>query len=357
MTQYVVVIGVYFSSIISDNMPKVCVFFAHHNKTKEFIMNKLQKAKFNISKHLDNKYSKELIHAGVMVNKDIAKIFAKSNIFSSFSSGNIDSNLTDSEMFSIIKNKTMIIDDNYDAPFSFDPSKMEHRKLNKADKNNHVEFIESALKYLKGEFNYNNALVIRNDLDYKNLSSKDLGVYPSDLMCTYIARYIFFMVKERLGVRTNCTGASSYMFVFDKARKVFNYFNAVINQVKANQHGWLGSMKSYSGGRIEDILLQGVKRPREEELNDVKNFVNDDLWELANWIKHHLTHPIDIELRKADLMEDPSLESDFEYIKSKQQGRVRVDWRVGIKTYQDYNSSGGEFDIANYLTLDLKYRG
>jgi len=278
-------------------------------------------AKDKINHHLQFNVLKDRSDCDIALTEDIAKIFAKSYVTSKFHVADIYQGHTDGDLFRVIKEKETTL--NSDRQLMTWDDKVE-------DDESPVDSIERKIKYLKSILIDDNGLIINRR-------------YSREVMLNYIARHIFYMVKEGLVESVNSTSAHAYMFTHNRVAKVFDYFNYKVMRYAGNDMG----LSTRVVPDIERLLLSNVNRETDSKYfkDKVREFM-DDLNTLIVWIRGYVyngNHRLEFNFTVSDF-EDTSVSDDFEYLLGDSR---RLHWV--------YNPDGQVFNIANYLSVN-KYR-
>jgi len=272
---------------------------------------------------------------GVLVTPEIARIFLKSYVLSNFHVGNIKQGHTEDDLFRVMKNKMTITD------MQTRSNTLKVWDVDSDSCDNSVENIQANLKSLSSILCYDNGLIV-STFDAKHY-------YGHELMLTYIARHIFYMVKEGLGDDINTTGCHGYIDVYKRALPIFRYFNErVISKVTRHKHGigeWCSSKTMYPSVLkkllIKNVMTKGRRQWEEEDMKDINEFL-DDLHLLAEWISGYVlndTTSVEFDFASCDFDGSP-VEAEFKYLLG---SKRRLFWAW------NYERSGRPFDIANYL--------
>jgi len=277
----------------------------------------MSKSKKDIATDKINNYIGSLFHGmsdvEITLTPEVAKVFAKSQVTSEFHVGNINQDNTESDLFDVIKNKKEIVTSHVGVT-KYDVN------LDKSDCQ--IDTIETCLKSLKNQLIYDNGLIINKK-------------YKREVMLTYIARHLFYMVKGSI----NTTGCNGYIMVFQKVSDVFNVFNYRTMRHMTNDMGL-----SYGGNKpsLESILLSDKRGyAREETQKTVEAFI-DDFETLVCWIGDYVftdRMSLEFNLVPSDFV-DTKVKADFDYLLG---NRNHLNWV--------YKPQYKRFNIGDYLNL------
>ena len=253
----------------------------------------------------------------ILLTPEIAKIFAKSQVTSNFHVGSISQGNAESDLFDIIKNKKEIVMSRVGVT-KYDVN------LDKSDCQ--IDTIESCLKSLKDELIYDNGLIVNKN-------------YKREVMLTYVARHLFYMVKEGVSDNISTTGCNGYIMAFQKVSEVFNQFNYRTMRNMTNEMG-----VSYGGNMpsLDSILLSNKRGyDREEAQKSVEAFIYD-FHSLVGWVSSFAftdTMSVEFNLIASDFS-DTDVETDFDYLLG---SRNHLNWV--------YKPQYKRFNIGDYLNL------
>ena len=195
----------------------------------------------------------------ILLTPEIAKIFAKSQVTSNFHVGDINQGNEESDLFDIIKNKKETVTSRVGVT-KYDVD------LDKSDCQ--IDTIQTCLTSLKHDLIYDNGLIVNKK-------------YKREVMLTYVARHLFYMIKEGVCHTINTTGCNGYIMAFQKVSDVFNEFNYRTMRKMTNDMGI-----SYGGNKpsLDSILLSNKRGyDREEAQKSVEAFI-DDFYYLVGWV-------------------------------------------------------------------------
>lgn len=277
-------------------------------------------ARDKINHHLQFNVLKDRSDCDIALTEDIAKIFAKSYVTSRFHVDDIYQGHDDSDLFKVMKEKETTLSD---GQFMTWDDKV-------GDDESPVDTIERKIRHLKSILINDNGLIIGRR-------------YSREVMLTYIARHIFYMVKEGLVESVNSTSAHAYMFAHNRVAKVFDYFNYKVMRYATDDMG----ISTRVVPDIERLLLSNYNRETDSKYykDKVCEFMND-LNTLILWIGDYVyngNHRLEFNFTVSDF-EDTSISDDFEYLLGDSR---RLHWV--------YEPDGQVFDIASYLSVN-KYR-
>lgn len=248
---------------------------------------------------------------------EIAKIFAKSQVTSNFHVGSINQGNEDSDLFDIIKNKKEILTSRVGVTkYDVDLDKSACQ----------VDTIQTCLTSLKHDLVYDNGLIVNKK-------------YKREVMLTYVARHLFYMVKEGVCDNINTTGCNGYIMVFQKVSEVFNQFNYKTMRNMTQEMGI-----SYGGNTpsLDSILLSNKRGyDREEGQKRVEAFTYDFNC-LIGWVSTFaFTDMMSVEFNLVSSdFEGTDVETDFDYLLG---NRNHLNWV--------YKPQYKRFNIGNHLNL------
>jgi|14_taG_2_1085336.scaffolds.fasta_scaffold02987_1 hypothetical protein len=260
----------------------------------------------------------------ILLTPEIAKIFAKSQVTSNFHVGNINQGNEDSDLFDVIKNKKEILRGRGVIKYDVDLSKSACQ----------VDTIQTCLTSLKHDLVDDNGLIVNKK-------------YKREVMLTYVARHLFYMVKEGVCDAINTTGCNGYIMAFQKVSEVFNQFNYKTMRRLKYQHSQTMTKEmgiSYGGNRqsLDSILLSNKRGyDREEAQKGVEAFIYDFNC-LVGWVSTFaFTDRMSLEfnLISSDFS-DTDVEDDFDYLLG---SRNHLHWV--------YKPEYKRFNIGDHLNL------
>ena len=256
----------------------------------------------------------------ILLTPEVAKILAKSQVTSDFHVGSINQGNTESDLFDVIKNKKEIVISRIGVS-KYDVN------LDKSDCQ--IDTIETCLKGLKNELIHDNGLIVNKK-------------YKREVMLTYVARHLFYMIKEGVCDNISTTGCNGYIMAFQKVSEVFNEFNYRTMRKMTNDMGisYGGNMPS-----LDSILLSNKRgHDREEAQKSVEAFI-DDFYYLVGWVSTFaFTDRMSVEfnLISSDFY-DNDVETDFDYLLG---SRNHLNW-VYKPQYKRFNI-GDHLNLTNY---------
>lgn len=256
----------------------------------------------------------------ILLTPEIAKILAKSQVTSDFHVGSINQGNTESDLFDVIKNKKEIVISRIGVS-KYDVN------LDKSDCQ--IDTIETCLKGLKNELIHDNGLIVNKK-------------YKREVMLTYVARHLFYMIKEGVCDNISTTGCNGYIMAFQKVSEVFNEFNYRTMRNMTNEMGisYGGNMPS-----LDSILLSNKRgHDREEAQKSVEAFIHD-FYCLIGWVSTFaFTDRMSVEfnLISSDFS-DTDVETDFDYLLG---SRNHLNW-VYKPQYKRFNI-GDHLNLTNY---------
>tara|TARA_A100000171_G_C2119286_1_gene139781 strand:+ start:131 stop:988 length:858 start_codon:yes stop_codon:yes gene_type:complete len=256
----------------------------------------------------------------ILLTPEIAKIFAKSQVTSNFHVGDINQGNEESDLFDIIKNKKETVTSRVGVT-KYDVD------LDKSDCQ--IDTIQTCLTSLKHDLIYDNGLIVNKK-------------YKREVMLTYVARHLFYMIKEGVCHTINTTGCNGYIMAFQKVSDVFNEFNYRTMRKMTNDMGI-----SYGGNKpsLDSILLSNKRGyDREEAQKSVEAFI-DDFYYLVGWVSTFaFTDRMSVEfnLISSDFY-DNDVETDFDYLLG---SRNHLNW-VYKPQYKRFNI-GDHLNLTNY---------